>query len=161
MKNESQQEAGITYVIMPIEILQNPELTPSEKILYCYLSLFKKQCCFQSNTGIAETTGLDESTVKRGIKKLVDIGYLYVEFLNNNSAMRRIYLILDNPDKLKYLASKGAFSGKMSQQNADPQPQPDDKHDEKPKPRSRPPKRSEFGTEEEFEKAFYAWTSKR
>jgi len=156
MKNENGEGTGITYVIMPIEILQNKNLTPSEKILYCYLSLFKKGVCFQSNDKLAEMTGLDESTIKRGLKKLGDMQYVFVEFVNNNSAMRRIYVVMDNPKKLAYLSRKGMFS-------LDKKPEPIAKLEppvgNAPIPASRP-RRADYASEKEYEDAFYKWNSK-
>lgn len=169
MKNENGEGAGISFVIMPIEILQDKNLTSSEKILYCYLSLFKKGVCFQSNDKLSEMTGLDESTIKRGLKKLSEMQYVYVEFLNNNSAMRRIYVVMDNPKKLEYLAKKGMFRTSMSptlpeQKNEEPKPDP------APEPKKydpildiscmKMPKKTDYSSEEEFEKAFYKWNSR-
>lgn len=160
MKNENGEGTGISFVIMPVEILQDKNLTSSEKILYCYLSLFKKGVCFQSNDKLAEMTGLDESTIKRGLKKLGELKYVFVEFVNNNSAMRRIYVVLDNPKKLAYLSRKGMFSldRKVEEPSAavsEPEPEP-----AKPEPPIRTglrPKRADFTSDEEYEQAFYNW----
>ena len=163
MKNENGEGTGISYVIMPIDILQDKNLTCSEKILYCYLSLFKKGVCFQSNDKLAEMTGLDDSTIKRGLKKLAEMQYVFIEFLNNNSAQRRIYVILDNPKKLAYLTRKGMFS---LDKKDDPQPKPEAKpENENPQPivdidslKIRP-RREQFNSDKEFEQAFYKWNS--
>lgn len=159
--NENGEGAGISFVIMPIEILQDKNLTSSEKILYCYLSLFKKGVCFQSNDKLAEMTGLDESTIKRGLKKLSEMQYVYVEFVNNNSAMRRIYVVLDNPKKLAYLSRKGMFSldKRIEEPDAEPAPKPE------PEPildikSMKMPRRSDYSSNEEYEKAFYKWNSR-
>lgn len=167
MKNENGEGSGISFVIMPVEILQDKNLTPSEKILYCYLSLFKKGVCFQSNGKLAEMTGLDESTIKRGLKKLGEMQYVFVEFVNNNSAMRRIYTVLDNPKKLAYLARKGMFSlDKKPDAAPAPAPEPEPETTEmvrasvplaEPSPR---PKRADYKSDAEYEKAFYKWNSK-
>ena len=151
MKNENGEGSGITYVIMPVEILQDKNLTSSEKILYCYLSLFKKGVCFQSNEKLSEMTGLDESTIKRGLKKLSDMQYVFIEFVNNNSAMRRIYIILDNPKKLAYLSRKGMFDLKKSEQV-----KPIEKEPGVITPR---PRRADFESAEEYEEAFYAYNN--
>lgn len=159
MKSENIEGAGITYVIMPIEILQNEGLTPSEKILYCYLGLFKKGVCFQSNEKLAEMTGLDESTVKRGLKKLSEMGFIFIEFVNNNSAMRRIYTIFDNPKKLEYLAKKGVF-GRVEPKKEEPATQDHKEepvHIPVPAVDNKRPRRSDYASDEEFEKAFYKW----
>ena len=105
MANE--ENIGISFVNIPIEVFSSKELTANEKILYGYLSIFKKQCCFQSNEKIAETLGISVPSISRGLKHLERLGYVFIEFVNGNSAARRIYTVFDNPKKLKYLASKG------------------------------------------------------
>lgn len=162
MKNENGEGTGISFVIMPVEILQDKNLTSSEKILYCYLSLFKKGVCFQSNDKLAEMTGLDESTIKRGLKKLGELKYVFIEFVNNNSAMRRIYVVLDNPKKLAYLSRKGMFSldrkvetAKVSEKEEEPEPEP--VKVEVPIRTGLRPKRADFTSDEKYEQAFYNW----
>jgi len=159
MKNENGEGTGISFVIMPIEILQDKNLTSSEKILYCYLSLFKKGVCFQSNDKLAEMTGLDESTIKRGLKKLSDMKYVFIEFVNNNSAMRRIYVVLDNPKKLAYLSKKGLFKLDAKKE---PEPEPEPLPEPEPgkailNTNGKRPKMSDYETQEEYEQAFYNW----
>lgn len=114
MSNE--ENIGISFVNIPIEIFSSKELTANEKILYGYLSIFKKQCCFQSNEALAETLGVSENTITNALKHLADLDYIFVEFVNGNSAKRRIYVVFDNPKKLKYLISKG-FLGSFPQVN--------------------------------------------
>lgn len=164
MRNENGEGNGISFVIMPIEILQDKSLTSSEKILYCYLTLFKSGVCFQSNDKLSEITGLDESTVKRGLKKLAEMKYIFVEFVNNNSAMRRLYVVLDNPKKLAYLSRKGMFSLDKKDRT-----EPDQEHAPEPIPHKPVvdiadvavrPRRGDFKTDKEYEKAFYKWNTK-
>ena len=161
MKDENGEGMGITYVIMPIEILQSKELSCNEKILYCYLNLFKRGMCFQSNEKLCEMTGLEERTLQRALKKLADMKYIFIEYVNNNSAMRRIYTLLDNPKKLEYLAKKGMFSMSPKPAVADTEPK-----NEEPEPildissLKMRPKRTEYSSDEEYEKAFYKWNSK-
>lgn len=159
MKNENGEGMGITYVIMPIEILQSKELSCNEKILYCYLNLFKKGVCFQSNEKLCEMTGLEERTLQRALKKLAEMKYVFIEYVNNNSAMRRIYVVLDNPKKLEYLAKKGMFRTSMSPTSPEPAPEPKEEVADVPRPATRP-KRTEYSSDEEYEKAFYKWNSR-
>lgn len=98
---------GISFVNIPIEIFSSKELTANEKILYGYLSIFKKQCCFQPNEVLAKTLGISIPTISNALKHLSDLGYIFIELVNNNNAKRRIYAVFDNPNKLKYLTSKG------------------------------------------------------
>ena len=156
MKKEIGQ--GIQYVVMPIEVLQNEELSPSEKILYCYLTLFRKGVCFQSNAGIEKMTGLQEKTISRGLKKLSELGYIYIEYVNGNSAARRIYTLLNDPKKLAYLAKKGVFDAPAKNS-----PEPVEEAEDEPEPKNIADdlesrvfvKRSDYATDEEFENALY------
>lgn len=163
MKNENGEGMGITYVIMPIEILQSKELSCNEKILYCYLNLFKKGVCFQSNEKLCEMTGLEERTLQRALKKLYEMKYIFIEYVNNNSAMRRIYVVLDNPKKLEYLAKKGMFSldRKAEEPKAELTPEPK-KYEPIVDVTSMKirPKRTDYSSDEEYEQAFYKWNSK-
>ena len=106
-KMQDNEKSGITFVNIPMEIFSSEELTANEKILYGYLSIFRKQCCFRSNEALAETLGVSVPTVTRGLKKLEQLGYIFIEFVNGNSAARRIYTMFDNPKKIKYLMGKG------------------------------------------------------
>jgi hypothetical protein len=105
-------------------------------------------------------TGLEERTLQRALKKLSEMKYIFIEYVNNNSAMRRIYVVLDNPKKLEYLAKKGMFS--MSPKTEMDKPEPK-KEEPKvlvvPKPTTRP-KRTDYSSDEEYEQAFYKWNSK-
>ena len=111
-----EENIGISFVNIPIEIFSSKELTANEKILYGYLSIFKKQCCFQSNETLAETLGISVPTITNALKHLQDLEYIFIELVNNNNAKRRIYVIFDNPKKLKYLISKG-FLGTFPHSN--------------------------------------------
>ena len=103
----SNENFGISFVNIPIEVFSSKEITATEKILYGYLSIFKKQCCFQSNEALSEAIGVSESTITNALKHLADLDFIFIEFVNNNSASRRIYVIFDNPKKIKYLLQKG------------------------------------------------------
>lgn len=162
MKNENGEGMGITYVIMPIEILQSKELSCNEKILYCYLNLFKKGVCFQSNEKLCEMTGLEERTLQRALKKLAEMKYIFIEYVNNNSAMRRIYVVVDNPKKLEYLAKKGMFSldKKVEEPKAEIAPEPKKYEPIVDVTSMKMPKRADYSSDEEYDKAFYNWNSR-
>lgn len=104
------EEKEISFIVIPTEVFKAKDLSLAEKYLYGYLSIFKKQCCFKSNKAISEDTGISEPTISRALQSLTRKKYVFVEYANNNSAKRHIYVIFDNPKKLKYLASKGLFS---------------------------------------------------
>lgn len=123
------ENIGISFVNIPIEVFSSKELTANEKILYGYISIFKKQCCFQSNEALAAELGVSENTITNALKHLSDLKYIFIEFINGNSAKRRIYVVLDNPKKLKYLVDKGYLKSfaqvhkncEVAHKNCDPQ----------------------------------------
>ena len=158
---------GINFVSIPVEVLQDKELTPSEKILYAYLSIFRKGVCFQSNAKLEEITGIPERTIRSGLSKLESMKYVFIEFENGNSAKRKIYVIFDNPKKIEYLSRKGMF-------NLDRKPEVVRTSMSEPKPIAEPkkeepepivdtislkmrPRRADFTSDEEYEKSFYNW----
>lgn len=114
MQNSSNR--GFSGVWIPKQVLDSTELTPSEKILYANIASFDK-CCFENNERLAEKCGIDERTVKRALAKLSSLGFVFVEFVNNNTSKRRIYAILDNPKKIAYLVKKGLFHNQESSDN--------------------------------------------
>lgn len=105
---QDQSKRGFWGVIIPVEILDSNELGANEKIIYGYVASYAKMC-LDSNERIAERLNVSDKTVQRALQKLQDMGYVYVEFLNGNSAKRRIYAVFENPRKLQYLAKKGLF----------------------------------------------------
>lgn len=109
MSSNIEEGRGFFGIIIPAEILDSTELSVGEKFVYGFIASFSK-ACFLSNDAIASRLGVSEHTVSRAIKTLADMEYIYVEFVNNNSAARRIYAVFDNPKKLKYLATKGMFN---------------------------------------------------
>lgn len=148
---------GINFVSIPVEVLQDKELTPSEKILYAYLSIFRKGVCFQSNAKLEEITGIPERTIRSGLSKLESMKYVFIEFESGNSAKRKIYVIFDNPKKIEYLSRKGMFS---LGRKPDAAPEPETKKEE-PEPivdtssLKMRPRRADYTSDEEFEEAFY------
>ena len=78
--------------------------------------------------------------------------------MNGNSAARRIYTLLDDPKKLAYLAKKGVFDAPAKNS-----PEAVEKAEDEPEPKNLADdlasrgivRRSDYATEEEFEKALY------
>ena len=105
---QDQNKRGFWGVIIPVEILDSQELTPTEKIIYGYVASFQK-VCFESNERIAEKTATGERSVSRALQKLEEMGYVFIEFIGGDSSKRRIYAVFENPKKLAYLANRGMF----------------------------------------------------
>lgn len=114
-------QRGFSGVWIPKQILDSTELTPSEKILYANIASFNK-CCFENNERLAEKCGVDERTIKRALAKLSGLGFVFVEYVNNNTSKRRIYAILDNTKKIEYLVKKGLFHSPNSEDDREEQP---------------------------------------
>ena len=109
MNKNIEENRGFFGIIIPAELLDSTELTVGDKFVYGFIASFTK-ACFLSNEAIAARIGVSEATVSRAISRLSRMSYVYVEFVNGNSAARRIYSVYDNPKKLRYLASKGMFN---------------------------------------------------
>ncbi len=92
-------------VVIPIKILNNNELTVSEKFIYSYITSYAKYCV-DDNAKIAARLGMSEPTITRSLAKLQKMGYLAVEFVNNNSAKRKIYNIYGKGRKRPIFANK-------------------------------------------------------
>lgn len=105
---QNQNTRGFWGVIIPVEILDSTELTITEKMIYGYIASYTKMC-LDTNEKIAERLNVNEKTIRRALEQLQAMGYVYVEYLNNNPSKRRIYSVFENPKKLEYLANKGLF----------------------------------------------------
>lgn len=106
--SKEDNERGFFGIIIPLELLENNELSISEKFIFGYIASFRK-ACFKSNQGIAEQLNISESSVSHAIPKLEKLGYIFIEKDSRNNNVRRMYSVLENPKKLAYLASKGLW----------------------------------------------------
>lgn len=104
MSNEK-NERGFFGIIIPEEILNDKELTVTEKYIFGYIASFRK-CCFQTNETIAGRLGVSQSTVSHVLPILEKKGYVFIEKMKDNNSTRRIYSVLENPKKLEYLYKK-------------------------------------------------------
>lgn len=103
------EKRGFWGVIVPMEILDNTDISANEKIVYCYVASYTK-VCLDSNERIAERLGISERTVTSALGKLEKLQYVCIEYLNGNSSKRRIYAVYENPKKIAYLVKKGMFN---------------------------------------------------
>lgn len=102
----NEEKSGISFINIPIQILQNKELTANEKILFSYLSIFEKKFCFQSNEVISEALGMSVPTISRGLKKLEELKFIYIRYNQNNKSKREIYIVFHKPGKLHFLINR-------------------------------------------------------
>ena len=113
---QDQSKRGFWGVIIPVEILDSKELGANEKIIYGYVASYTKMC-LDSNERIAERMNVSVPTVTRALKKLNDMGYVFIEYVNNDNSKRRIYAIHDNPRKIAYLTKRGLLKTEVELQS--------------------------------------------
>jgi len=80
---------GFFGIVIPIKVLNNRELTISEKFVYAYVVSYAKYC-MDGNAKIADRLGVSEPTVTRALASLQKRGYVAIDYANNNNAKRRI-----------------------------------------------------------------------
>ena len=66
----------LKYILIPIEVFANPELTPTDMFVYSVVhSLDGKDHCFASNSFIANILNINIRQASRSISKLIESGY--------------------------------------------------------------------------------------
>lgn len=85
----SQTQKDFFGIVIPVKILENNELSISEKFIYSYVASYG-EFCGDGNDKIARRLGVSTKTVTRALAKLQDAGYIMVKYTNNVSASRRI-----------------------------------------------------------------------
>lgn len=106
MTQKSQKE--FFGIIIPANLLNNSEITLSEKFVYAYISSFKKYCC-ESNERISEKLGISQKTISRSISNLQKLGYIFIDCEKSNNFGRKLYAVYENPKKLEYLSKRNAI----------------------------------------------------
>lgn len=102
-KNARKEFFGI---VVPLKVLGSGELTITEKLIYSYITSYTKGICYDTNERIADRLGLSVRSVTRSLKGLQKKSYIFVDFGQGNTSRRRIYDVLDKPNKLRVLARK-------------------------------------------------------
>lgn len=92
MSNE--KEWTFTGFWLPIEVVINPFLSQTEKIIYGIIKSLsgRKEGCTASNKYFASLTFTKEQTVSNSIRTLVDYGYIITEYNKQNIPNRRIFI---------------------------------------------------------------------
>ena len=73
-----QQKEGIRYVQYPLEVVFHPEVTPTDALVYWYISLCDStdKHCWASNEDIAAKLQIAEYSVTRSVMKLIRLGFI-------------------------------------------------------------------------------------
>lgn len=102
------------FVIAENSLINNPNLTPVEKLVYLSLCTYagKSNSCFPGQTGIANNLGYTRQTVNITIKSLAEKGGLLViqQYTETNRKTVNIYILADIDQK----------TGEFIQESLDP-----------------------------------------
>jgi DNA-binding MarR family transcriptional regulator len=79
------------YIMVPYEILDYPQLSSTDKLLYGLLTSLSRQkgYAFPSNGKLAEILNCSKSTISRTLEKLVQLHLIRRDF---DKRQRKIYL---------------------------------------------------------------------
>lgn len=94
-------------IVITKELLANRELNLTDKVIYGYISSYKN-CCYESNTAIADKLGVSLSSVSHGVSRLAKRGAIFIHKVNGDDSRRRIYPVFGKPNKLALLRKKYA-----------------------------------------------------
>lgn len=79
------------YTIIPSGVLSNQDLNPTQKIILSVVMTLSQKSghCWASNGTLSKNLGIGRSTIKRGIKKLEDMGYIKIQMEFNDGDTKR------------------------------------------------------------------------
>lgn len=79
------------YIMVPYEILDHPNLSSTDKLLYGLLTSLSRKAgyAFPTNGKLAEILNCSISTISRSLEKLVKLRYIKRDF---DKKQRKIYL---------------------------------------------------------------------
>ena len=82
---------GDNYIIVPYKILDHPQLSSTDKLLYGLINSLsiKKGYAFPSNGKLAEILNCSKSTITRTLEKLVQLHFIRRDL---DKRQRKIYL---------------------------------------------------------------------
>ena len=134
MENNFKKQV-VPFTQVPNKLLYNPDISFKAKGLWAYMSAKPEGWNFSADR-IAEETKEERKAILAGLKELSENGYITAK---KKSDGRIEYT-------LHWETAKTSSPKPLEEQNVK-------------RPTSRP-KRTDYKTEEEYEKAFYAWNSR-
>lgn len=148
MENNFKKQV-VPFTQVPNNLLYNPDISFKAKGLWAYMSAKPEGWHFSADR-IAEETKEERKAILAGLKELSENGYITAK---KKSDGRIEYT-------LHWETAKNS--------SPEPKPEADAKIEAKSEPLVEPnverptsrPKRADYKTEEEYEKAFYAWNSR-
>ena len=98
---EKENDRRFTGVFIPAEIYLNPELSWTEKALWCEVqALSGPGYCFANNAHFAKHLGISEVNVSKHLSKLKKLGY--IEVVSFDGRTRKMKAVLSKPTKQPY-----------------------------------------------------------
>lgn len=97
-------------IVIPAKILENDNLSISEKFVYSYVASYG-EFCGDGNDKIARRLGVSVKTVTRSLARLQELGYVEIKYTNNASASRKIFVAY------KATSKKSVFKAKNNLNN--------------------------------------------
>jgi len=95
-RTRQEQQFGMPDVGIPAEVLFNPELTETQKVLFGFIRnlAHTEKGCWASNSYLSKFMNCGRQTITNGIAKLKEYNYIIVELhgLENGTQTRRIYI---------------------------------------------------------------------
>lgn len=160
MKNENQTEnifrkQTVPFTQVPNELLYNPNISFKAKGLWAYMSAKPDGWNFSADR-IAEETKEERKSILAGLRELLANGYITAKRLSNG--------------RMEYVLHWESAREPEPKEESARTPEPDSKpkspdvvkestsSEGEDRPTSRP-KRSNYDTDKEYEKAFYKWNS--
>ena len=89
--SQLQPQREFTGIWIPAVIINDPELTPTDLIVYAQIASFN--CCTASNQYLAELAHVSERSVQRTLRRLEAKGYTRTEVTHSkaNISQRKIF----------------------------------------------------------------------
>lgn len=123
-----QNREGLTYVITPIEVYFNKELSPADRTVWWVINTLDttNKHCFASNSYIAQRSLLKERTVTLSISRLIELGYIKQAGFDGR---RRTLIVEKNLEKFRYILedyNQNIVHTKRNDQSPDTEPKTTD-----------------------------------
>lgn len=141
------KKQAVPFTQVPNELLYNPDISFKAKGLWAYMSAKPDGWSF-SAARIAEETKEERKAIQAGLRELSDHGYITAKKLSSG---RIEYMLHWEPSKAPKMAVEATEPAETVNVTSEPQKATTE--------RSARPKRENFATEEEWEKAFYKWNN--
>ena len=130
--SQLQPQREFTGIWIPAVIIDDPELTPTDLIVYAQIASFN--CCTASNKYLAELAHVSERSVQRTLRRLDTKGYVRTEGTHSkaNISQRKICAMgVENYEKQSQSGMTNCHGGVTNCRGGDDKLSPNNKEDNK------------------------------